>query len=298
MSLLSGISFTFINIDYLYLCEKNMSNNPLTEFFRSPSIYLQLPSNGEFYPEGTLDMPKNNELPVYPMTAIDEISYRTPDALYNGSAVINVIQSCVPNIKDAWAIPGIDVDAILAAIRIASYGHEMEISTTCPKCEETVDYGIDLRNVLEQMQGIDYQESVTVGDLEVFFKPLNYKQINESNIVQFEEQKLMNVIEDSELTEEDKLERLSDAFNKMTKLTIDSIAQSVNYIKTPETLVEDTEFISEFLNNCERSVYTKIRDHILSIKTQSELKPLEITCTECGHEYKQPFTLDMSNFFD
>ena len=274
-----------------------MSNNPLTEFFRSPSIYLRLPSNGDFYPEGSLDMPKNNELPVYPMTAIDEITYRTPDALYNGSAVINVIESCVPSIKDAWSIPGIDIDAILAAIRIASYGHEMEISTTCPKCEESVSYGIDMRNILEQMQTVDYDTSVSVGDLEIFFKPLNYKQINDSNVVQFEEQKLINVIEDADMSEEDKLSRLSEAFNTMTKLTIDSIAQSINYIKTPETLVDNNEHINEFLNNCERSVYTKIRDRILDIKKQTELKPLNIKCNECEHEYEQPFTLDMSNFF-
>lgn len=274
-----------------------MSNNPLAEFFRSPSIYLKLPSNGEFYPEGTLDMPKNNELPIYPMTAIDEITYRTPDALYNGSAVINVIESCVPNIKDAWAIPSVDVDAILAAIRIASYGHEMEISTTCPECEETASYGIDLRGVLDELKTIDYNESVSIGDLEVFFKPLSYKQINDSNIVQFEEQKLINVIEDAEMSEEDKLERLSEAFNKMTELTISSIAQSVNYIKTPDTVVDAENFITDFLNNCDRGVYTKIRDHILNIKIQTDLKPLEITCSECGHEYKQPFTLDMSNFF-
>ena len=275
-----------------------MSDNPLSKFFRSPSIYLRLPSNGDFYPEGTLAMPKNNELPIYPMTAIDEITYRTPDALYNGSAVINVIQSCVPCIKDAWAIPGIDIDAILAAIRIASYGHEMEIQTTCPECNEETTYGVDLRTILEQMQSIDYEKNVTtVGDLEIFFKPMNYQQINNSNMVQFEEQKLINVIEDADMSEEDKLTRLSEAFNTMTKLTIDSISQNVNYIKTPDTLVDNEEYISDFLTNCERSVYTKIRDHILNIKERTELKPLQIKCTDCEHEYEQPFTLDMSNFF-
>jgi hypothetical protein len=274
-----------------------MNDNPLSKFFRSPSIYLRLPSNGNFYPEGTLDMPKNNELPIYPMTAIDEITYRTPDALYNGTAVINVIQSCVPNIKDAWVIPGIDIDAILAAIRIASYGHEMEINTSCPKCEEEASYGVDLRTILDQMAAVDYEESVLVGDLTVFFKPMSYKQINDSNVIQFEEQKLINVIGDSEMSEEDKLVKLSEAFNKMTELTINTIAQSVSYIKTPDTLVDNEEHISEFLTNCERSVYKKIREHIISIKTNTDLKPLKIECNECNHKYEQPFTLDMSNFF-
>lgn len=57
------------------------SANPLKQFFRQPAIYLRLPSNGDFWPAGSLQMTPNSELPVYPMTAIDEITYRTPDAL-------------------------------------------------------------------------------------------------------------------------------------------------------------------------------------------------------------------------
>ena len=76
-----------------------MSNNPLKQFFRQPAIYVRLPSQGKFYPPGVLEMPATGELPVYPMTAIDEITYRTPDALFNGQATVNVLQSCVPDIK-------------------------------------------------------------------------------------------------------------------------------------------------------------------------------------------------------
>ena len=62
--------------------------NPLSQYFRQPVIYIKLPSNGKFYPPGTLDMPANNELPVLPMTAIDEITYRTPDALFDQIAAM------------------------------------------------------------------------------------------------------------------------------------------------------------------------------------------------------------------
>ena len=45
--------------------------NPLSQFFRQPSIYIKLPSQGNYYPEGAIEMPQNGELPVLPMTAID-----------------------------------------------------------------------------------------------------------------------------------------------------------------------------------------------------------------------------------
>ena len=150
-----------------------MSENPLANYFRQPSIYISLPSKGKFYPKGTLDMPKNDELPVYPMTATDEITYKTPDALFNGSAIIKVIESCVPNIKDAWEIPISDIDLILTAIRIASYGHTLDIETTCPECKEEASYGFDLRAVIDNIKSPDYDKPLTIGDLEVYLKPLN-----------------------------------------------------------------------------------------------------------------------------
>jgi hypothetical protein len=104
-------------------------NNPLQQYFRQPAIYVKLPSQGKFYANNTLDLPPTGELPVYPMTAIDEITYRTPDALFNGQSTVNVLQSCVPNIKNGWAVPAMDIDTLLVAIRIASYGHNIRERT-------------------------------------------------------------------------------------------------------------------------------------------------------------------------
>ena len=55
--------------------------NPLAKHFRQPAIYLQLPSGGKYWPDGSIDLPLNGQIPVYPMTTRDEISIRTPDAL-------------------------------------------------------------------------------------------------------------------------------------------------------------------------------------------------------------------------
>jgi len=274
-----------------------MSDNPLSNYFRRPSIYIKLPSEGKFYPPGMLDMPPNEEIPVYPMTAIDEISYRTPDALFNGSAVVNVISSCVPNIKDPWAMPSIDLDTVLSAIRIASYGHTLEIETTCPKCEEIANYGLDLRTVLDQLKTPDYTDNVDIGDLSVYFKPLTYKDVNENSIIQFEEQKLTSILQEADIPEEEKLKMLSEAFRKITELTISSLVQSINYIQTPDAMVQNTEQINEFLHNCERSIFESIREHVIELRDVTELKPLKIKCNECQHEYEQPFTLDMTSFF-
>lgn len=274
-----------------------MSENPLSNYFRTPTIHISLPSGGKFYPKGTLNMPKNKELPVYPMTAVDEITYRTPDSLFNGSSVTKVIESCVPAIKDAWAIPNIDLDTILAAIRIASYGHNMEIATECPKCKETSDYELDLRTVIERLDEGVIDDEVQVGDLEIHIRPLSYKEINEGSMIQFEEQKVNDTLNNADISEQDKLKILSVTFEKISKLTLDTLAKSIDYVKTPETVVKDANQIYEFLNNCDRNIYEKVRDSVYKLREKNGVKPLHIVCDACGHEYDQPYTLDMSNFF-
>ena len=274
-------------------------NNPLRQYFRQPAIYIRLPSGGEFYPPGTLDMPPNKELPVLPMTAVDEITYRTPDALFNGTAMVNVIQSCVPNIRDAWAIPAMDVDSILVGIRVASYGHTMELTSQCPGCKQDHEFSVDLRSVLDQLHTPDYTGSVRHGDLEFYFKPMTYKNLNENNQMQFEQQKLMALMPDSEIPDADKIASISDALKKITMITIDALCQSIGAVKTPAALVTEPEFIRELMQNCDRTVFNSIRDHIVKLKTASELQPLKMQCpdAECQHEYEQGMTLDMTSFF-
>ena len=272
--------------------------NPLKQFFRQPAIYLRLPSDGRHWPKNALNMPENKELPIFPMTAIDEITYRTPDAVFNGQAVVNVIQSCAPNIKDAWSIPGVDLNAILIGIRIASYGHNMEFETVCPHCAESSEFGLDLRTVLDQMRSPDYSRTIKQGDLEVFFKPMTYKNLNDNNHSQFEEQKILQMLPDAEIPDQQKITALSEAMKKLTDVTVNALVQSIAAVKTPDSMVTETAYIAEMLKNCDRRLFNQIRDHIISIKGEAEIKPLKLKCNSCNQEYEQAVTLDMSSFFE
>ena len=274
------------------------TDNPLRKYFRQPVIHLRLPSGGKFYPPGSIELPPNGEIPILPMTAVDEITSRTPDALFNGSAVVNVISSCVPNIKDCWTVPAVDFNALLAAVRIASYGHEMEIGSTCPACGQIHEYTIDVRQALDQLRMPDYDTPAQLGDLSVYFTPMTYRQLNEVSQVQFEDQKLMQVINSSGTTEEEKMVKLGEAFKRITYLTIRSIAQSIGAIKSANLMVTDYEQIEEFLINAPKDVFNKIRDHAVKLREATDLNPVDITCDNCQNQYKQEFTLDMSNFFE
>lgn len=274
-----------------------MTSNPLQQYFRQPAIWLRLPSGGKFWPPGTLEPTENNEYPVLPMTTMDEITYKTPDALFNGSGVVNVIQSCVPNIKNAWMIPSTDIDTILIAVRIATYGHELEIDASCPQCNHEESFGVDLRQVLDQIKMPDYVKPLRIGDLELYFRPMSYQQLNDNSMSQFQEQKSLQLVQESNEEEQKKLQYMGEILKKLTEHTTKALAKNIAVIKTPTAQVDNTEHIWEWLNNCDRKIFNQIRDHVIEVKSVTELKPLQIKCSNCSNEYKQIFTLDMSNFF-
>lgn len=273
-----------------------MNNNPLKQYFRRPAVYLRLPSNGVGYPEGSLSMPETGEFPVYPMTAIDEITTKTPDALYNGSAIVELIKSCIPDIKDPWVVKSVDLDSILIAIKAASGGNDFEIESICPKCSNQSKYGINLAGVLSTLKAPNYSHELVAGDLAIKFRPLTYKEMNEASLAQFEVQKLFAAV-DNETDEQEKVKLTENALKNITDLTMRVISQAIEYVKTPEMSVSEKEYIYDFLRNCDKNLYLKIRDYNTDLRQQTELKPLDIKCIECSNEYQQSFTLNASDFF-
>ena len=275
-----------------------MESNPLKQYFRQPAIYVRLPSQGQHYPPGSLDLRADNDYPVLPMTTIDEITYRTPDALFNGAAVVSVIESCVPNIRDAWAMPSMDVDMILVAIRIATYGHSMEMTSKCPACTKESDIAVDLRRVLETLPVADYVTPLELGDLTLTFRPMTYRDINENSLKQFEEQKMLQNIQSSDSnSDEEKLRLFGEALKKITVMTTEALAKSIAMVQTPQARVDERHHIAEWLTNCDRKIFQRVRDHIINTKQTSELQPLNLECSHCQHKFQQPYTLDMANFF-
>lgn len=289
-------------IHYLWSLKLHMTTsiiNPLAKHFRQPSIYLQLPSNGRFYPDGSLELSVTGDFPVYPMTVKDEISFKTPDALMNGQGMADVIVSCCPNIKDPWSIPVIDLDPLLIAIRLASYGPGMDITSDCPMCNAVNENTIDLRIVLDSVPKFDNSKlHAEINNLEFEFRPQTYKDLNNSQQVLFEQQKLMNVISDSTLSDEDKQQRFNASFEKLTELNINTLVICINSITTEdEVKVTDPVFIKEFLSNTDRKTYDAIRNGIEDFVSSNAMAPVDITCSECEHQYKTKLEFNQSNFF-
>ena len=293
----------------MYLSETYMQiagipeQNPLKKYFRQPKLFITLPSQGNFYPKGAIDFPENGELPVYPMTAKDELTMKTPDALLNGQATVDLIQSCVPNIKDAWQMPSIDLDLILIAIRIATYGENLDITTKVPNTGKEKEYTVDLRKILQQLSAPGYEHNIEINGMQVFLRPLTYKEFTDASLKTFEEQRIFRLVNDQNIPDQEKLSRFSESFLKLTQLTVGMISKSIAKIVIDDTEVTDQRFIKEFIDNADKEFYNQITDHLELQKSKFQIKPMKVisepeeVAEGAPEEFEVPITFDQSNFF-
>jgi hypothetical protein len=283
---------------------ENYEQNPLKKYFRQAKVHITLPSKGKFYPDGALDMPETGELPVYPMTAKDELVIKTPDALLNGSATVEIIKSCVPAIRDPWKMPSIDLDAVLVAIRIATYGEKLklDINTPVTGSEKTVE--ADLRQILNKLVTVEFDNVVQIQDMTVELRPLTYKEFTESNLKTFEEQRVFALVTNETLSESEKLEKFNESFTKLTDLTVTMMSRSIASITIGDTVVTNQKHIDEFINNVDKEWFEHVTDHLNEQRDKFSIEPLKVQTdpedVEKGapETFEVPVTFDQSNFFE
>ena len=229
---------------------------------------------------------------------------KTPDALLNGQATVDVIQSCMPNIKDAWKVPSIDLDAILVAIRMATYGEMLDVTTVIPGLEEEKSYEADLRVVLDKLLNATFDPVCKVNDdLELRLRPLTYQEFTKNSIRSTEEQRIIRIVNDDSMDDDDKLTKFAASFRKLTEITINMVSKGIESVITAEGVVTDPEFIQEFVDNADKEILKSIIAHLDVQKQKFNIEPFKVQSTpeevEAGAPpmFEVPITLDGSNFF-
>ncbi len=272
-----------------------MSQNPLQQFFRQPKIYINLPSKGIYSREGSVDGNVEN-LPVFGMTGMDEILIKTPDALYSGESTVKVIESCVPSFKDAWELSNLDLDLVLAAIRIATYGNLMEIGHRCPSCGTENDYDLDLNRLIDHYTNCQFDNKVVLKDLVVRLHPLNYRQITNFSIKNAQIQQRIQYNESIEDAEEKK-KATTELFKEIGLLQNEIISENIESVELPTGVVTEREYMREWTQNCDRAIFEAIKDQLNRNKEAWGTPGHQVKCENCGHEATVKVEMDQSSFF-
>ena len=170
------------------------SSNPLMQYHRPPGVYVVLPSRGNFYTKKPL-LSSLDEVLVRPMTAKDELLFKSPDILMNGESLIEVVRSCVPGIEDPNEIPGPDFSVLMLAIRLATYGKDLPYSGGCVECAVSTEFNVDIEFLLDtKITLLEREYKANLDELTVYIKPYDLRCQIQSALATFEQQAITNNI--------------------------------------------------------------------------------------------------------
>ena len=282
----------------------NKAVNPLQQFYRKETTYLKLPSRGQFYDEGVIELLESGELAVMPMTAADEITLKNPDALLSGKAIVDVITSCVHGIKKPKKLLSCDIDALMIAIREASYGDEAVMEIGCPnvECGEPNEYSLDLELLLNDTEILEESyEVILPNELTIYLRPGTFETTNKQNKAAFESSKIQRTMNDASMSDEAAMSMLSHVFSTLTKLNFEVINDAIQKIVFTDEEGEAQEItnkkhISEFIQNIDKTSVDMIDNKIGEINKVGITKTLDAVCKKCGHKWEAPLELNPVNF--
>jgi hypothetical protein len=255
--------------------------NSIIQALKIPGRVFALPSKGIFYKNGELHPDvKNGEVQVFPMSGLAEMKFHSPDLLYSGKAVIEVISECVPSVLKPGDLLSRDIDAIFAFIRLVTYGNIVECNHmhTCANAK-THTYDVDIEQIVNSISYIPDDHfklffNVTLPNNQILeLKPLSWK--DSVTVMQIT------------------------SFEKVTSADVDKlyITQNSGIIMSIDGVI-NRELIEEWTKIAKGPFMKIINDSVnngmdgwgpsFSAKKQ---------CKDCGEEIEVNVNLDPSSFF-
>ena len=255
------------------------SPNPLLQRAAIPGQTFALPSGGIFYTHGELDPSvQNGEVIVSPMVTLDEITMKTPDKILNGTAIAEVFQRCIPQVKNANHLLAKDVDFLLVCLRKVTYGPQYEIEYT-HDCEQAKkhSYIVPLDPLISEAKKID---ASAIGNDYTITLP-------NSQVVKLSPPKYFQMLHfyqtfNNEVTDEEAYERLME--------TTVSLVESVDD-------VTDKAHIMEWAKSVPAGFTRAISDQVAAVSTWGPNLKTTIQCKDCGGPIDLDVSLNPMHFF-
>jgi len=279
-----------------------MTDNPLKTLYRKKSVYISLPSNGKYY-NGGIALSVDNELGVMPMTASDEILIKTPDALFNGEAIIGLIRSCAPDIARPEEMPSCDLDLVLLAIRLATSGDKLEVSSTCPNCNSEDTYDVSLSHMIGTAKKINPDNQVVIDEnTTVTVRPYSLRSQMKGQVQKFHNYRMQLALNE-DIDEQEKAKIFNQALLVASSISVQLVADNITRVVVKnaetgeETSVTNPDHIFEWVENMDSVTYEKIIERIRSLSDPQLDTSIHLKCGNCQHEYDTSVELNPMNFF-
>jgi len=259
------------------------AKNPLLSRIRIPGETFTLPSKGIFYTNGELDESvKNGELTITPMTALDEITIRSPDKLFSGAGITDVFNHCIPQVLKPLELYSKDIDFLLCCLRKVSYGEDLEISFKhdCENAKEHT-YNISVTKLIKESKRLDPT---------IFKKQMELRLPNEQ-VIYLQPIRYQDIIELMQVT----------GFNPEEIPTTDDIGKQyfqilLSVISNVDEITDKTQ-IEEWVKSIPRLWAKQISERVDVLQNWGPNFNITIICKDCLEEVNVANQLNPISFF-
>ena len=240
--------------------------------FVVPTEFVDLPSQGRFYPDGH-PLHNKDTIEIKQMTTKEEDILTSRNLLKKGVALDRLIQSLIvdKSINPSTLLVG-DRNAIIISARVSGYGNKYETNVDCPACETKQKYSFDLNsaNIVHGQTRTDLEATDNGDGTITCILPRTEVEVVAKLLTGREEKALTNLTKG----------------NNVISKQLESIIVSVNGDKTRKAI--------EYVANNLPSIDSRHLRMVLKEATPNVDLTQEFSCTECGHEQEMevPLTAD------
>lgn len=285
-----------------------------------PHITVTLPSRGLFYDDMFADDTDPSELEVHPFSMWEEVHHSNPFSIMSGKASRKMVNTVAPSILNPDGMCAYDIDILMLAGRMASYGEEMKVTLTCGnpdenaredeegnkhKCQNKMDMKINLQELINSYPVIDtiddWKTELSNGQI-VYLQPTLYKDALEAMKIGVNQQKIIKALNRFDDLPDDQQMKLNDAtVDNWISVKLITTVSSIRAVTTPDQsqTIKDRDMIVEWLQKAPATWIKQIQEKLDTlIKPYGNVGTVDYVCSECGFENKEVNVVqDPSRFF-
>jgi len=247
--------------------------------FVSPTEFVELPSEGKYYPAGH-PLHGQETVEIRYMTAKDEDIITSPALLKRGLAIERLMENLIVDsrIKPQDLLVG-DRSALILAARIGAYGSEYQTNVTCPRCSSITTTTFDL-NEVDMYNGDEW------GDFEIKETPTGTFMITLPRSKAEVEVRLTTGRDEKLLQQTQKKKKKYNISEGNTTEVMKLFVVSINGTTDRASIVKFVESMPAFDARYLRVAHTKVTPTIDTLQ--------DFTCSQCQYEteLEVPFTTD------
>lgn len=286
--------------------------NPLLEELEVivPTVSVALPTLGRWYHEDVFEEGVDpTDLEVKAIGIVAEQRYRDPYLLASGKALPYLIHQVCPSIIKPEELCDMDVEVILIATRLVSYGEEMMVPHKCAKeeCDEENQIPLNLTEFIMRYSPMEdvseYEMTLMPMQHKVYLRPMPYRTsinvIKRSFMSEVKSEEFTGATPERLILEPELADSYASMLEDATLANIDAIEASIFCVETRSgKKVYASESIREWLETipgkCVEEIGARMRD--LSNRLR-DIPLVKYKCGACGHENKFVLQMDPQRLF-